>query len=128
MYIPGRLRTASRPSSTVMDPAPYSCLFSATLGHFLARGREAPHGVGGRTAGSRRARETTDESREKERTTGETVRAGRRGRPADRDRLRKPRSVTAARVPLSSTSVFPVTVDSTPPTRVREGPAPRPGA
>src|SRR5581483_9611902 len=25
MYMPGRLRTASRPSRTVMDAAPYSC-------------------------------------------------------------------------------------------------------
>src|SRR3954451_11006059 len=49
MYIPGRLRTASRPSSTVMDSAPYSCFFSATLGHFLVPDPIGPrHGVGGR--------------------------------------------------------------------------------
>src|SRR6476661_3421981 len=58
MYIPGRLRTASRPSSTVIDSALYS-LFFATTGlvspRTLSNGRQgvlrhALHvaGVGGR--------------------------------------------------------------------------------
>jgi len=57
MYIPGRLRTASSPSSTVIDSAPYSCLLSATLGHFLAPDPRTGPGTGlagssGRPAGT----------------------------------------------------------------------------
>jgi hypothetical protein len=41
--MPGRLRTASSPSRTVIDSAPYSCFFcAATLGRFLAQPRRRP--------------------------------------------------------------------------------------
>src|SRR6476661_391267 len=53
------------------------------------------------------------------------VRAGRRGGPADRDRLEKPRSVTTVNTVSPLSKAFPVTVDSTSPRRVREGAAPR---
>jgi hypothetical protein len=66
-----------------MEPAPYSCVFSATLGHFLApaRARRAGHGVGGRPAAIDAQGDHRRRAAEKRRTTGGAERAGRRGHP-----------------------------------------------
>src|SRR5262245_42574615 len=86
MYMPGRLRTASRPSSTVIESAPY-CSCSATLGHFLVLDRDGPDtGSAGPWAG-RRAQEPPTTTRGEGADHRWTVHAGRRGSPADRDRL-----------------------------------------
>ena len=77
--MPGRLRTASRPSSTVIDSAPYSCFFcAATLGHFLAPAAPA----GRRRARVRRTGRDVGARDRRRRPSGQRAeRAGRRGCP-----------------------------------------------
>src|SRR5262245_52254986 len=53
IYIAGRLRTASRPSRTVIDAAPYSCVFVLTEFLFFVAGFEARPSVV-RKAGTRK--------------------------------------------------------------------------
>src|SRR6476661_8883948 len=81
MYMPGRLRTASRPSSTVIEDAPYSLFFVVTdlpVAPVLAR---CP-GAGGRstsTSGSQAIR-----GRERFRSAGASARGHRTARAPHR--------------------------------------------
>src|SRR6188768_1195993 len=92
MYIPGRLRTASRPSRTVMELAPYSFLL-ATGGGFSSSGAARPRTV--RSGGGRQGSGAALPARFGDaRSVSEATRAHYANCPVDSTVRGRPTSVT----------------------------------